>query len=62
MTKKDFVLIATAINAQRYALGMDNKQSRAALDELSRVLASRLKETNPRFDAERFLTACGCGK
>lgn len=59
MTKKDFILVASAINAQRYALGMDNKQSQTALDELTQVLAGRFADVNPRFDSTKFYQACG---
>lgn len=56
MTRKDYVLIAEALCVARdipcgTVLQM---HSTIALE-----LASALADTNPRFDRERFLRACG---
>lgn len=63
MTRKDFELIA--------AVFADNKPAfkppidyvgQAVLDEhayLANAMAAKLRSTNPRFDRERFLAACG---
>ena len=53
MTRKDFELIAKAIRDQRDQPVPD------PLDALAYRLASALFNTNPRFDRERFLKACG---
>jgi hypothetical protein len=51
MTKKDFELIAEALFL-----------SREAEDDIANIcqrMADTLATTNPRFDRERFLIACG---
>ena len=50
MTRKDFLLIAELIEA----LGPTCYRARVA-----EAFALRLRSTNPRFDAARFLVACG---
>lgn len=53
MTRKDFVLIAEAI---KEITATDYPQDRKDKAELfARVLAT----TNPLFDRDRFITACG---
>ena len=51
MTRKDFKLISEVIAS------VDNKDQR---NYLGIEFASRLQKTNPRFDIQRFLVACGC--
>lgn len=59
MTKKDFQLIADAIACNR------NRETGAdvlyfvALNDVSFEFARVLAQTNPRFDRNRFLKACG---
>jgi hypothetical protein len=55
MTRKDYILIAEAIEAIRADFG-DNPVS---LDVVAEELASALQADNARFDTARFLTACG---
>ena len=55
MTRKDYILIAEAIEAIRADFG-DNPVS---LDVVAEELASALQADNARFDNARFLTACG---
>ena len=55
MTRKDYILIAEAIEAIRADFG-DNP---VALDVVAGELASALQADNSRFDKARFLTACG---
>ena len=63
MTKKDYILIAGAINEQRASHDRFTGNVKAAKDrallELSYVLAGRLGEQNPLFDRDRFMMACG---
>ena len=62
MTRKDFELIATAVRKQRdyyiAAFSADHQTVEAA-DDIAHSIAHELAETNPLFDAERFLTDCG---
>lgn len=53
MTKKDFVLIAGVIKDS-----FDVPQSDSEYYFIHRM-ANKLDETNPRFDKDRFLLACG---
>ena len=50
MTRKDYQLIADVF-------------ARSAGDDIAKFLAvnlaDKLKQDNPRFDADKFLTACG---
>lgn len=57
MTKKDFQLIADAINLSRKGVVMDGS-AMAFADELVRTLCVVLKKDNPRFDSVRFKRAC----
>lgn len=50
MTKKDFELIASAI--AQLELDAETKRTVAA------ALATKLRYSNPRFDALRFIAAC----
>lgn len=52
MTRKDFNLIATAM---KQALQEDPNSVRNACH----CLAEHLRDTNPAFDFQRFLAACG---
>ena len=62
MTRKDYVLIAAQVRdmllfemqTQAYLDG-----AKAAHNSIAYRLAGALGQTNPRFDRERFLKACG---
>jgi hypothetical protein len=57
MSRKDFVLIAEQVYHFR-----PSTQDTAAFTEWLRMVdmwVAKLKTTNPRFNAERFRTACG---
>lgn len=72
MTKKDYQLIADAINdcasliapfenavnGEKYLAGFDAGTS-SARDFVASRLAEALAADNPRFDRKRFMTACG---
>jgi hypothetical protein len=55
MTRKDFELIAKALNDYSTTRG-DYAQDRK---DKAEFFADILTSTNPRFDRARFLTACG---
>lgn len=67
MTKKDYVMIAAAIKAERMPVEGTNANvqgawtagNNVALSDLALRLASEFKAANPRFDSARFLAACG---
>src|SRR3990167_1661587 len=65
MTKKDYELIAGAIKRCDWdidalrATKSDKLVMRDCLKAISLELAHRLANENPRFDREKFLTACG---
>lgn len=66
MTRKHFVAIAEAIQAERveaspYGGSIDVPTAdrvNEALDTVARRLADVFAADNPRFDRERFLAAC----
>jgi hypothetical protein len=62
MTKKDYDLIAEAIRnvGLWYHVGEGERQhgSGVVLFSLAMELARELAAANPRFDQERFMTAC----
>jgi hypothetical protein len=58
MTKKDFELIATSI-LKEISCYKDLTTEAQAIRELARRMATQLESTNPRFNRELFLTACG---
>lgn len=57
MTKKDYILIATAINRE-YRYRSDDSDCRNGVVGVAHVLADALGDENPRFDKTRFLEAC----
>ena len=65
MTKKDYELIANVISHTQSHYITNNELAKqkevidATLEVLADELAERLQIDNPRFDFERFMTACG---
>ena len=57
MIKKDYRLIALVIR-DRYDIAIDNEQ-RLLLRNLAYNMATMLGVDNPRFNRDKFLTACG---
>lgn len=57
MFKKDYRLIALVIR-DRYDIAIDNEQ-RLLLRNLAYNMATMLAVDNPRFNRDKFLTACG---
>jgi hypothetical protein len=59
MTRKDFELIAQAIAGMQDKYTGDDWTINGAMYPFARQLADALESSNPRFDSERFLKACG---
>ena len=57
MSRKDYELIAAALRACRHEAESEAAAMRS--DYIAATLAKALKEDNHRFDAGRFLMACG---
>jgi len=57
MTRKDFQLIARAVNdaASRFEIG----EGRLAIENFAHELANACEDVNPNFDRARFLRTCG---
>jgi len=53
MTRKDYVMIAEVIK------NLDEVIDEYALEVLADNMADSLESDNPRFDRDRFLSACG---
>jgi len=62
MTRKDYVLLATALRNARPGFYHDVTQASPAQTvwlASAYSVADALTKDNPRFDSDRFLTACG---
>ena len=64
MTRKDYILIAAAINDAYHSASFVNEEiTRVAvlhgIDCAANYLAAALGRDNPRFDRSRFVKACG---
>jgi hypothetical protein len=59
MTRKDYELIANAFRLANGSTKVTDYDAESALGLLAEILGDRLEQDNPRFDRERFLTACG---
>lgn len=53
MTKKDYVIIASALNTALW----DYKADPAAVAIVTGALSDALEDDNPRFDRKRFVSA-----
>jgi hypothetical protein len=58
MTRKDYVLIADTL-ANLMSDFNNGGEDFVSLSLVAQELADTLEADNPRFDRERFLTACG---
>ncbi len=65
MTRKDYELIARALQAARVAMddgrGFTESAHATAIDEVALRLADALRLDNALFNRRRFLEACGVG-
>lgn len=62
LTRKHFQAIADGIRAARHALyaeGGDMTTIDATLNRVAAEMVTVCRRENPRFSADRFLTACG---
>lgn len=57
MTRKDYIVIAEAIQTTRFRL--DLKKDNIVLSTLIDLIAVQLKKDNRNFDYVRFAKACG---
>jgi hypothetical protein len=59
MTRKDFQLIADVLSKHRaYTTGLGSNELTKLVDAMALDFAHALKDTNPRFDVQRFVVAC----
>ena len=58
MTRKDYVLIARTLEQNRKDFN-EGEDGLMLLNILAYQLSNSFEEDNPRFDRDRFLTACG---
>ena len=56
MTRKNFKLIAEVLNKTREELWPLGSKT---IDRVAEEFADALAKTNPRFDHDKFLAACG---
>jgi hypothetical protein len=62
MTRKDYELIASALRSSRLHLPSNDERQAGAKDQWETTVeevADDLERENPRFDRNKFLTACG---
>jgi len=58
MSKKDYILIANVIKGESSTWAKQSVGGRAVAS-VAFFFAEKLAKENPRFDRDRFLTACG---
>lgn len=58
MTKKDYIVIARALNKVGKNTPVQKKQQWQAIMNVVIALGQELQEDNPRFDYHRFVEAC----
>jgi len=59
MTRKDYVLLADAMLKAKSAVNNWGPESEQGVKYAALTLSDALSNDNPRFDRDRFLTACG---
>jgi hypothetical protein len=59
MTRKDFQLIADVISSIYKDFDCSPSEDTVSLSVIAEELATKLQDTNPRFNRDLFLTACG---
>ena len=59
MTKKDYELIAKTIKTSKNFKDTEKMTKEDILRDLTASLCFKLQEDNPRFNADKFIKACG---
>jgi hypothetical protein len=62
MTKKDYIVIAKAVNKAYISLSyasVNMGETKRSLQTVADALAYELKLENARFDSNKFIEACG---
>lgn len=59
MTRKDYLLLSTAVRAARITVARIEPTALPGVDVTASALASTLKEQSNGFDVRRFLVDCG---
>lgn len=59
MTRKDYLLLSTAVRAARITVARIEPAALTGVDVTASTLASTLKEQSNAFDVRRFLVDCG---
>lgn len=59
MTRKDFEAIAKVIHDHADRVGVFQEEVEDEVELMAVNMATYLYRTNPRFDRERFMRACG---
>jgi len=62
MTKKDYVLVANAIRAQKQRMSVEFRIEEKAMDDFAETMAAHFALTNDNFNKDIFLEAAGHGK
>ena len=62
MTKKDYILIASILEQKFSEVRGKNYEASIAVRSIVDRLATGFKDNNPRFQVEKFLSACGITK
>jgi hypothetical protein len=62
MTKKDYVLVAKAIKAQKERMDEKFRVESEAMDDFAETMAAHFSLVNENFNAEVFLEAAGHGE
>ena len=58
MKRKDFQIIADVLKRNHNGYKNESKVKSNLIEELALDFAHSLRETNPRFNIQRFLNAC----
>ncbi len=62
MTKKDYVLVASAIKAQKERMHAEFRIEAKAMNDFAETMAAHFALTNDNFNKDIFLEAAGHGE
>lgn len=62
MTKKDYIKIAKIIAYNREHRRLDQEEASRIIYSLALDMSQMLHNDNPRFDRDKFMSACGFDK